>query len=102
MSQPTTATALSAAHLGAAVVPVDVAPDVALSRALVRLDEALAVTEAIRVRLPWLPPPAAPQTLAELVQAARRRLREDRVRVQADELTARRTVLTGVRAELTP
>ena len=102
MSQPTTATALSAAHLRAAVVPIAEAPDVALSRALGRLDDALLVNDAIRVRLPWLPPPVARQTLGELVQAARRRLHEDRARVQADELTARRTVLTGVRAELAP
>ena len=93
---------LSAAHLSAAVVPVGELPDLALTRAVRRVDEALLVSDALRGRLPWLPPPPAQQTLGELVQVARRRLREDRVRVQSDELGARRSILTDVRAGLTP
>jgi hypothetical protein len=99
MPEPTT---LSAAHLSAAVVPISESPDLALTRAVHRVDQALLLSDALRGRLPWLPPPAAQETLGELVQVARRRLREDRVRVQSDELGARRTILTGVRAELTP
>jgi hypothetical protein len=98
----TTATALSAAHLVRAVVPTSTAPQVALQTSLARVDAALVLSDAIRLRLPWFPPPPRQETLPELVQAARRRLREDRVRVEADELGARRTVLAGVLTRLTP
>lgn len=93
---------LSAAHLITAVVPTAVAPEEALRVSLGRVGSALAVTDAIRVRFPWLPPPAAQETLPELVQAARRRLREDRGRLSSTELTARRGVLDRLLEELVP
>lgn len=101
MTGPTT-TAVSTAQLIRAVVPTGTAPVPALALSLQRVDTAIALSEAIRVRLPWFPPPEHQETLADLVQAARRRLREERVRVQAAELGARRVVLDGVLRGLTP
>ena len=77
-------------------------PDAALRLSLERVDVAIELSDAIRLRLPFFPPPAQQETLAELVQAARRRLREDRVRVEAEELGARRVVLDGVLRRLVP
>ncbi len=93
---------LSADHLIHAVVPVESEPAAALTAGIGRLDAAIALTDAVRLRLPWFPPPAQQQTLPELVQAARRLLREDRARVDAAELGARRAVLDGVLRGLTP
>lgn len=97
-----TAAELSAAHLVRAVVPTTVAPDAALRVSLGRVDAALELSDAVRLRLPFFPAPVQQETLAELVQAARRRLREDRVRVEAEELGARRVVLDGVLRGLVP
>jgi hypothetical protein len=99
MTDPNT---LSAAHLIRAVVPIATAPEPALRRSLERVDTAITVSDAIRLRLPWFPPPERQETLPELVQAARRRLREDRVRVDAAELGARRAVLDSVLRGLAP
>lgn len=101
MTGPTTA-ALSAAQLIRAVVPTAAAPEPALRLSLQRVDTAIALSDAVRLRLPWFPPPVRQETLAELVQAARRRLREDRVRVEASELGGRRLVLDGVLRGLAP
>jgi hypothetical protein len=101
MNQPTPV-AVSAAHLIRAVVPTAVAPEPALRRSLGRIDAALVVSEAVQLRLPWFPPPERQETLAELVQAARRRLREDRVRTEASEFGARRVVVDAVLRGLAP
>jgi hypothetical protein len=97
-----TSAELSAAHLIRAVVPTGVSPEAALRLSLERVDVAIELSDAVRLRLPLFPPPAQQETLAELVQAARRRLREDRVRVEAEELGARRVVLDGVLRGLVP
>jgi hypothetical protein len=97
-----TSAELSAAHLIRAVVPTAVSPEAALRLSLERVDVAIELSDAVRLRLPLFPPPAQQETLAELVQAARRRLREDRVRVEAEELGARRVVLDGVLRGLVP
>jgi hypothetical protein len=101
MTDPATA-ALSAAHLIRAVVPTATAPEPALRLSLERVDAAITLSDAVRLRLPFFPPPVRQETLAELVQAARRRLREDRVRVEASELGARRVVLDSVLRGLVP
>ncbi|GAA3389427.1 hypothetical protein [Cryptosporangium minutisporangium] len=98
-------TSLTAAHLGRAVVPA--APDESgadpippLTAGVDRIDALLRITEAWRGRLPTLPEPDRPQSLAEGVQAARRRLRDERIRLDVDELSARRFVLDQVLAGL--
>jgi hypothetical protein len=95
--------ALSAAHLSWAVVPLTTeSPQRALRLARDRIDLALQLSDANRVRLPWFPLPPRTETLAELVQAARRRLQEDRSRVDVEELGARRLVVDRVLRELEP
>jgi hypothetical protein len=100
-----TPVALTAAHLVHALAPAtadeaggDPRPHLRLG--IDRVDALVAVTGAWRDRLPTLPEPPQRETLAELVQAARRRLRADRVRVDLDELAARRFVLQRVDEEL--
>jgi hypothetical protein len=103
MSDPTAGTVLSAAHLARAVLPVGAGPpEDALRLELARVTAAVELGDAVRARLTRFPPPPRSETLPELVQAARRRLREDRVRVDAEELGSRRLVLDRVLAELTP
>ncbi len=103
MSDPTIHTAVSAAHLVHAVVPAGTAePVLSLDRARGRVDTLITLTDAVRGRLPLLPVPPRQETLPELVQVARRRLREDRARVTAEELGARRLVLDRVIEGLTP
>ncbi len=96
------ATALSAAHLIRAVVPTADPPETSLRLGVRRIDAAIALSDAVRLRLPLFPPPARQETLPELVQAARRRLREDRARVDAQALGARRAVLDSVLRGLAP
>jgi hypothetical protein len=102
-----TPVALTPDHLIYALVPV--APDDTtgdprpfLGLGIDRIDALLGITDAWKGRLPILPAPPAPQTLQELVQAARRRVRADRVRVDTEELEARRFVLQRVQEALTP
>jgi hypothetical protein len=102
-SPPTAPAALTAQHLLHAVVPVTGAdPRVPLQANLARIDTLLVLTDAWKSRLPFLPPPPQQQSLQELVQAARRRLRDDHVRTDTEELGARRFVVQRVIQELTP
>lgn len=64
------------------------------------IDQRLVLTEHWRDRIVIRPIPPQPKTLAELVETARRRLREDRLRDDRDELQARRFVLQKVATEL--
>lgn len=98
---------LTAAHLIHALPPAtpdepsgDPRPHLRLG--IDRVDALLEIADAWRNRLPTLPEPPRRQTLAELVQAARRRMREDRLRVDVEELDARRFVLQRVHQELQP
>ncbi|SDZ14888.1 hypothetical protein SAMN05444365_10627 [Micromonospora pattaloongensis] len=101
-------TSLTAGHLAYAVVPP--APDDAADPArdpvpvlvagLDRVDSLLRIADGARVRLTVLPEPPQQLSLTELVQAARRRLRGQRVRLDTDELAARRYVLDRVREGL--
>ncbi|MGS2617470.1 hypothetical protein ACVCAH_23530 [Micromonospora sp. LZ34] len=101
-------TSLTAGHLAHAVVPparddeADTAHDPVpiLVASLDRVDTLLRIADGARVRLTILPEPPQQQSLAELVQAARRRLRGERVRLDTDELAARRFVLDRVREGL--
>jgi len=93
---------LTADHLIHAVVPA--APDEPSGDPLPtfvagidRIDALLRLADAARIRLTVLPDPPQQQSLAELVQAARHRLRGERVRLDTDELAARRFVLDRVR-----
>jgi hypothetical protein len=93
---------LTAGHLFHAVVPA--APDVTagdplptLAAGIDRIDALLRIADAQGIRIVALPDPPQQQTLAELVQAARRRLRGERVRLASEELGARRFVLDRVR-----
>jgi hypothetical protein len=97
--------ALTPAHLVHAVVPP--APDDAggdprphLTAGIDRVDLLLGIADVLTARFPTLPEPPRQQTLQELVQVARRRLRADRVRRSVEELSARRFVLDRVRAQL--
>jgi len=99
---------LDPAHLWIAVPPEqaeDVAP-VALrphyEQRIAEIDERLLLTERWRDRIRIRPVPAQPASLQELIEAARRRLREDRLRDDRDELNARRFVLTRVLQALQP
>ncbi len=98
-------TALSARHLSVALLPDDVAADAAeahYARVEARVDGQFALAELWSGRVSLRPDPPQPATLEELVQAARQRLRRDRLRVDRDELDARRFVLRRVRAVLSP
>lgn len=67
-----------------------------------RLHTRLELVDAWRLRFPLLPPPPRRQTLAELVQEARRRLREERASADAAELGERIALVTQLRAGLLP
>jgi hypothetical protein len=101
-------TSLSAAHLVHAVVPAALPGDTeadpvpVLTAGVDRVDALLRITDAWRVRLPQLPDPPERVTLGDVVQAARRRLRGERLRVDEAELSARRFVLDRVRTDLLP
>lgn len=101
-------TSLTAAHLVHAVVPAALPGDTeadpvpVLAAGIDRVDALLRITDAWRIRLPQLPDPPQRQTLGEVVQAARRRLRSERLRVDVEELAARRFVLDRVRTDLLP
>ena len=95
-------TSVTAAHLFRAVLPDDdpAKPlDVKLhyARTIERVDGALKIAELWSGRFRLEPEPEQPQTLQELVQTARRRLRNDRVTVDTAELQLRRTLLTQIK-----
>jgi hypothetical protein len=89
-------------HLAIAVPPeqgeeqtaLDLRPHYELRVATI--DRRLELSEHWRDRIRLRPVPPRPASLAELVEAARRRLREDRLRDDRNELTARRFVLDRV------
>jgi hypothetical protein len=96
---------LTADHLVTALVPAT--PDEAtgdprphLQLGIDRVDTIASIVAAWRDKLVLLPEPPRRQTLHELVQAARRRLRDDRVRLDVEELDDRRFVLQRVLEEL--
>ena len=97
-----TPTNLTAAHLFRATLPDD-PPDrvidakVHYTRAIERVDGAVRLSEHWAGRFRLEPEPEQPQTLQELVQAARRRLRNDRVTIDTTELQIRRDLLQVVR-----
>ncbi|MFV0524146.1 MAG: hypothetical protein ACK5RL_06580 [Acidimicrobiales bacterium] len=102
---------LTAAHLRVGVVPLlaEATDDDGHRRAVVaavdghldRLDRHRVLIDAWRNRLGRIPrPPAGPQTLQELVSAARARLGDDRVEVETIEVVNRRFVLDHVRSAL--
>lgn len=100
---------LDATHLRVGVVPLvpDTEPDdhrpalaAALDHSLSRIDLRDAVIGAWRDRLRSVPPVRQPRTLQETVQAARARLRDDRIHADTVELVNRRFVLTHVREGL--
>lgn len=97
--------ALTSAHLLDALVPAGADPTAAnpepyLTSVIGRIDHHLAVTEIWAERAEVLPQPPRRETLAELVQTARRELRGERARVAVEDLQARRFVLQQVRAVL--
>jgi len=67
-----------------------------------RLRTRLELVDAWRLRFPLLPPPPQRQSLAELVQEARRRLREDRAEADAVELRERIAVVDRIRLQVLP
>ena len=100
-----TPTDFTAAHLFRAALPDD-APDrvvdakVHYQRSIERVDDAIKVSELWAGRFRVEPEPEQPQTLQELVQAARRRLRNDRVTLDTNELQIRRDLLQHIRTGL--
>jgi hypothetical protein len=72
--------------------------DVVGERIRARVD----LLDAWRLRFPLLPPPPRRESLQELVQEARRRLREDRATADAAELAERLTLVGGLREALLP
>ena len=92
---------LTAGHLVQALLPDDretepVDTVAHYTQVLTRLDGQLSIAELWKGRFEILPVPPAPQTLQELVQVARRRLRDDRLRADTEELEARRWVVERV------
>lgn len=67
-----------------------------------RLRSRLDLVDAWRLRFPLLPPPPQRQSLPELVQEARRRLREDRAEADAVELRERLVLVDRLRAGIQP
>jgi hypothetical protein len=65
-----------------------------------RLQQQLAIAEAVRQRFPHLPEPAARQSLQELVQAGRRTLRNGRADVDESELHAQLVLVDRFRGGL--
>lgn len=102
-----TPNSLSAAQLFRATLPDD-DPDRPVdavqfyARGIETVDGALKIAELWAGRFRLEPDPPQPQTLQDLVQAARRRLRNDRVTVDTGELQLRRTLLQQVRDGLLP
>lgn len=103
---------LSAVHLQAGVLPTfgladDADPDVhraavtaALDTALLRLDLRTDLLDGWRDRLPLLPRPPRTRTLQETVQAARVRLRTERLAADRTEVVNRRFVVAHFREGL--
>jgi hypothetical protein len=98
---------LTAAHITYALLPDDRADEPVdvqqyYTRVITRLDGQLALAELWKARIASPPAPEAPQSLQELVQEARRRLRSDRLRADTEEIEARKWVLQRVIEELAP
>jgi hypothetical protein len=98
---------LTAAHLIFALPPDDEAAETAKVRlhydqTVARLNGQLRLVELWRARVDIVVPVEAPQSLQELVQAARQRLRKDRLRVDTDELQARKWVAQRILQEFQP
>jgi hypothetical protein len=98
---------LTAAHIVHALLPdapdgVPMDPRQHYTLVQDRLTGQLEIAELWKNRIAILPTPPAPQSLQELVQAARRRLRSDRLRDDTEELEARRWVVLRVIEELAP
>lgn len=102
---------LTATHLRAGVIPLlPAATDedehhravaATIDGHLARLDRHEVLIDAWRGRLGRVPrPPERRQTLQEVVDAARARLRDDRVEIETTELVNRRFVLDHVRIVL--
>lgn len=96
---------LTTRHLNYAVLPDDgvdgpVDADRYYAVGIVRLDTLLELGELWAGRFDRLPEPEVRLTLQELVQAARRRVRAERLRLDTEELQARRFVLERVREEI--
>jgi hypothetical protein len=72
------------------------------TRSIEAIDRRLLLIDRWRERVVIRPAPPQPKSLAELVESARRRLREDRLRDDRDELQARRFVLERVSKVLQP
>lgn len=67
---------------------------------LARVADVTAVLDAWQGRLDRVPPPPQPQTLQELVEAARHRLRRQRLTLDRTALERKAGVLAEVRLEL--
>jgi hypothetical protein len=99
---------LKASHLRIAVAPEQIEGQAAAemrahyTAGIAAVDRSLLISERWRERVILRPLPPQPQSLAELVDTARRRLREDRLRDDRDELQARRFVLQRVAEVLGP
>lgn len=95
-------------HLRVAVPPEQIQGQTAVdmrahyTRSIEAIDHGLVLNDHWRERIIIRPIPPRPKSLAELVDAARRRLREDRLRDDRDELLARKFVLERVTAVLQP
>ena len=72
------------------------------TRSIEAINQRLVLSERWRERIVVRPASPQPQSLAELIDATRRRLREERLRDDRDELQARRFVLERVAAALQP
>ncbi len=96
---------LTTSHLSYAVVPDSQQPAVVsatvhFEAVISSLDVVLTVAEAWKGKLGILVDPPEPATLQELVQAGRRRLRDDRLRADTEELHARHYAVSTVKAGL--
>ena len=100
---------LTAAHLRAGTLPLSVSTDPQVDRAavvatldaaLLRLDLRADLLDAWHLRLPLLPRPPRTRTLQETVQAARAKLREERLAADRVEVDNRRFVVAHLREGL--
>jgi hypothetical protein len=96
---------LKASHLVYGLAPEQTKEDVVeLERhydsVLARIDGKLAIVDLIKGRIKDIPEITAQETLGDLVKAARKRLRQNRLQVDLDELRARRYVAAKVREAL--
>jgi len=98
---------LKTSHLLFALAPEQSADDpvelqLHYDRMLAGIAGKLDLADLLNDRIREMPERPEPATLGELIQAARKRLRQDRLQADVDELRARRFVLTKVRGALVP